>query len=120
MPRKEIALRYIPSSRNFFFLLYFFKKWLNIILKISGTPSIIEYKDANNSFELESLEISDGNTVFKSSIDIVRARKNPCHINAKYIDFFDLLIFNLVFIYTLPFNIKIIVIITKIHNNIEF
>ena len=59
-------------------------KLLRIILKIKGVPSMIEYNKPKMIFESVKLEIKAGKTVLKSSIDIVRARNAPCHMNIIY------------------------------------
>jgi hypothetical protein len=50
---------------------------------------MIEYNKPNNIFESTNLEIRAGKTVLKSIIDIVNARKKPCHITIKYVFLFS-------------------------------
>ena len=66
-------------------------KMLRIILNIKGAPSITEYNKPKIIFDSVRLEINAGKTVLKSSIDMVRAKNAPCHINIIYVLFVFLL-----------------------------
>jgi len=74
----------MPNNRNFFLYLCTCIKLLRIILKTKGVLNIIEYKIPKIIFDSVRLEIKAGKMVLKSSIDLVRAKNAPCHINIIY------------------------------------